>query len=119
MRIGELAERTGVSVRSLRYYESRGMLFPDRTTGGQRVYAEAAVDRVRRIQELIAAGLTSRTIVQILPCMRDADGGPKACANPQLVDTLVSERDRIDRTIADLRRSRRLLDEVIATARAD
>ncbi|GLW51773.1 MerR family transcriptional regulator [Streptomyces sp. NBRC 14336] len=117
MRIGELARRTGVSVRSLRYYEAQGLLRSDRTPGGHREYPEAAVDRVIRIQELYAAGLHSDRIRQLLPCMRDEDGGPSATATPRLVADLTVERDRIDRQIADLIRSRDTLDEVIRTAR--
>ena len=80
MRIGELARRTGVSERSLRYYEQQGLLAADRTPGGQRDYPERAVDRVIRIQELFAAGLHSKKIARLLPCMRDADGGPSEIA---------------------------------------
>ncbi|HEX2314630.1 MAG TPA: MerR family transcriptional regulator [Thermomonospora sp.] len=116
MRIGELARRTGVSERSLRYYEEQGLLRPDRTPGGHRDYPESAVDRVIRIQELFAAGLHSAKIAQLLPCMRDADGGPSEIATPRLVAELAAERERIDRMIADLRRSRDVLDEVIDTA---
>ncbi|MHC3470558.1 MerR family transcriptional regulator [Streptomyces sp. 7R007] len=117
MRIGELARRTGVSERSLRYYETQGLLAAGRTSGGHRDYPEAAVDRVIRIQELFAAGLHSSRIAQLLPCMRDADGGPSAIATPKLVADLTAERDRIDRMIADLVRSRETLDEVIESAR--
>ncbi|MEU1547487.1 MULTISPECIES: MerR family transcriptional regulator [Nocardia] len=116
MRIGELAERTGVSERSLRYYEQQGMLASDRTPGGHRDYPERAVDRVIHIQELLAAGLTSKKISRILPCMRDADGGPNEYATPALVDELRTERERITRTINDLVRSREVLDEVIERA---
>ncbi|MCL7429526.1 MULTISPECIES: MerR family transcriptional regulator [unclassified Streptomyces] len=116
MRIGELARRTGVSERSLRYYETQGLLRADRTPGGHRDYPEAAVDRVIRIQELFAAGLHSSRIAQLLPCMRDTDGGPSAVATPKLVHDLTEERDRIDRMIADLLRSRETLDEVIEAA---
>ncbi|MFD0199921.1 MULTISPECIES: MerR family transcriptional regulator [Saccharothrix] len=116
MRIGELAERTGVSVRSLRYYEQQGLLTADRTTGGHREYPESAVDRVIRIQELFAAGLSSKKIALMLPCMRDADGGPSEIATPRLVDDLTAERARIDRLITDLMRSRDVLDEVIDAA---
>ncbi|MFD5145165.1 MerR family transcriptional regulator [Streptomyces sp. NPDC058401] len=116
MRIGELAARTGVSERSLRYYETQGLLVSDRTPGGHRDYTERAVDRVIRIQELYAAGLHSAKIGQILPCMRDADGGPNVRATPALVAELATERDRIDRLIADLLRSREVLDEVIEAA---
>jgi DNA-binding transcriptional MerR regulator len=118
MRIGELARRTGVSERSLRYYEQQGLLTAERTPGGHREYPGAAVDRVVRIQELYAAGLHSDRIARLLPCMRDADGGPSAVATPKLVADLVAERDRIDRMITDLVRSRDTLDEVIEAARA-
>ncbi|MER5390051.1 MerR family transcriptional regulator [Saccharopolyspora sp. NPDC002686] len=91
MRIGELARRTGVSERSLRYYEQQGLLAADRTPGGQRDYPERAVDRVIRIQELFAAGLHSKKIAQLLPCMRDADGRPSEIATPKLVAELSAE----------------------------
>ncbi|MCO1576310.1 MerR family transcriptional regulator [Crossiella sp. SN42] len=116
MRIGELARRTGVSERSLRYYEEQGLLIPERTPGGQREYPEFAVDRVIRIQELFAAGLHSRKIARLLPCMRDADGGPSARATPKLVAELTEEKARIERTMKELASSRDLLDEVINAA---
>ncbi|KAF0845716.1 MerR family transcriptional regulator [Nocardia caishijiensis] len=119
MRIGELAARTGVSERSLRYYEEQGLLSSARTPGGHRDYSHIAVDRVIHIQELYAAGLTSKKIGQILPCMRDADGRANENATPELVDELRTERERIDRTIADLIRSRDVLDDVIARASED
>ena len=117
MRIGELARRTGVSERSLRYYEQQGLLESDRTPGGHRDFGEWAVDRVIRIQVLYAAGLNSEAIARVLPCMRDSDGGPNEVATETLARDLRVERDRIDRAIADLTRSREILDEVIATAR--
>lgn len=116
MRIGELSRRTGVSERSLRYYEQRGLLISDRTPSGQREYSPAAVDRVIHIQELFAAGLNSGTIADLLPCMRDADGGPADTATPRLVETLAHERDRLDTAIRDMANSRAVLDDVIAAA---
>jgi DNA-binding transcriptional MerR regulator len=116
MRIGELARRTGVSERSLRYYEQQGPLASDRSRGGQREYAERAVDRVIHIQELFAAGLHSRTIASLLPCMRDSGGGPSPDATPRLVTELTAERNRLDLAIRDLANSRDVLDGVIAAA---
>lgn len=116
MRIGELAERTGVSVRSLRYYETKGLLASRRTGGGHREYGEHAVDRVIRIQELFAAGLSSDRIRDLLPCLRDHDGGPAATATPYLASSLRAERSRIDEVMRDLQRTRDTLDEVIAAA---
>ncbi|MFI1968341.1 MerR family transcriptional regulator [Streptomyces cinnamoneus] len=116
MRIGELAERTGVSERSLRYYEKQGLLAAERTPGGHRAYGEWAVDRVIRIQALFAAGLNSAKIAVLLPCMRDADGGPSARATGRLVAELTEERRRIDGLITDLLLSRDVLDEAIGAA---
>lgn len=119
MRIGELAQRTGVSERSLRYYEQQGLLVSSRTPGGQRDYAEPAIDRVIHIQELFAAGLTSKTIFGLLPCMRDHDGGPAPHATDRLVGELTAERDRIDRSIRELAGTREVLDGVIAAAKPE
>ncbi|MBF6190502.1 MULTISPECIES: MerR family transcriptional regulator [Nocardia] len=116
MRIGELAERTGVSVRSLRYYETKGLLSSQRSSGGQREYAEAAVERVLRIQEMFAAGLHSDTIGELLPCINDVDGTPNAMATPFLVEKLTEERARIDQAMRDLRRTGDVLDGIIRAA---
>ncbi|MGD8195245.1 MerR family transcriptional regulator [Herbiconiux sp. P18] len=107
MRIGELAGRAGVSTRALRYYEEQGILYSERTPSGQRVYGEAAVDRVRLIQHLFSAGLASRTIALILPCV-DTGHAP-----PEMLGSLYVERERITTVIADLEQARRRLDEVI------
>jgi DNA-binding transcriptional MerR regulator len=116
VKIGELARQTAVSERSLRYYEEQGLLDAERTPGGHREFPPSAVDRVIRIQELFAAGLHSKTIAEMLPCMRDSDGGPAANATPRLEQDLRRERDRIEREIADLRRARAVLDDVIDAA---
>ncbi|MGP3937578.1 MerR family transcriptional regulator [Nonomuraea sp. KM88] len=69
MQIGALARRAGVSPRALRYYEEKGLLVPGRTAGGYRVYTEEHVESVRRIRILLAAGLNSDMVREILPCM--------------------------------------------------
>ncbi|MFC9750047.1 MerR family transcriptional regulator [Streptomyces niveus] len=116
MKIGELARRTAVSERSLRYYEEQGLLVSTRTPSGHRTYPERAVDRVIRIQELFAAGLCSGKIAELLPCMRDEDGGPSEAATPWLVADLRRQRARIDEQIAELMRTREILDDVIVVA---
>ncbi|WP_108251408.1 MerR family transcriptional regulator [Planctomonas deserti] len=107
MRIGDLASRTGVSVRSLRYYEEQGLLASSRTSSGQRVYEPAAIQRVDLVQQLFGAGLSSRTIAQLLPCV---DLGQ---ATAESFALLVSERDRITAQLAGLEAARDRLDEVI------
>jgi DNA-binding transcriptional MerR regulator len=108
MRIGELATRSGVSVRALRYYEEQGLLAAARSDSGQRHYPEPAVDRVQLIQMLYGAGLSSRTIVELLPCVDAGVNTPESRAR------LAAERARIDEQISALIRTRDRLDAVIA-----
>ena len=107
MRIGELAARTGVSVRALRYYEEHDLLRSQRSPSGQRHYRDTAVERVRLIQRLFAADLSSRTIAELLP---DVD---EQVSTPETRARLAVERDRIDTQIAELTAARDRLDEVI------
>ncbi|MFD9944739.1 MerR family transcriptional regulator [Nonomuraea sp. NPDC059023] len=109
MRIGELAARSGVSVRALRYYEEQGLLEADRSESGQRHYPESAADRVELIQMLYSAGLSSRTIAELLPCVDAQVSTPESRAR------LAAERDRINAQITALTRTRDNLDTVIAS----
>ena len=112
LRIGEVAARAGVSVRALRYYEEQGLLEAERSPSGQRRYADSAVDRVRLVQQLYAAGLTSKDVLEVLPCVHTG------VATPAMLARLVEQRDGIDRQIAELTRARERLDEVIRVGRA-
>jgi DNA-binding transcriptional MerR regulator len=112
MRIGELAEKTGVSVRALRYYEEQSLLSALRSDSGQRLYPDTAVDRVRLIQQLYAAGLSSKTILDLLPCV---DAG---VSTPESMARLTAERDRINLQIGDLITTRDRLNAVIDAAGA-
>ncbi|MEU3600196.1 MerR family transcriptional regulator [Streptomyces sp. NPDC006798] len=115
MRIGEFARRTGTSQRMLRYYEQQGLLWPHRGTGGYREYAEDDTDTVRRIRMLLAAGLNTRTIAELLPCtVADGESLIPACSG--LVPGLERERERIDRAMADLLAARTALDALVAAA---
>lgn len=117
MRIGELAQRTGVSQRLLRYYEEQGLLRPERRPSGYREYSDADVERVRRIRILLAAGLGTTTIADVLPCTVDTGDG-LAAACPGLLSDLQRERDRISSSITELHAAQTMLDAIIgATAR--
>ena len=82
MLIGELSRATGASARSLRYYEEQGLLVPARTASGYREYGPRAPESVRRIRALLAMGLPSAAIRELLPCEQS---GPDAgsCAGLQ------------------------------------
>ena len=62
MRIGELAARTGVSVRSIRHYEQRGLVPAGRRATGYREFDESAVELVHRIRVLLRNGFTLEEI---------------------------------------------------------
>ena len=111
MRIGDLARRSGVSVRSLRYYEQQGLLESERTAGGQRVYGPSAVERVRFIQRLYAAGMPSRAIVELLPCFSTGR------ATTSMVARMERERDGIAARIRELTAAHERLEEAIVVAR--
>ncbi|GAA5065584.1 DNA-binding transcriptional MerR regulator [Thermocatellispora tengchongensis] len=106
MRIGELSRRTGVPARLLRYYEQQGLITPRRTGNGYRDYDEPLVERVQQIRGLLDAGLPTRVIRQILPCLDDPPTIVICDATPETVALLEQERRRMDARIACLTRNR-------------
>ncbi|WP_086663522.1 MerR family transcriptional regulator [Lentzea kentuckyensis] len=107
MRIGELATKTGVSVRALRYYEEQGLLASERSESGQRHYPDKAADRVRLIQQLYAAGISSASILEMLPCVLTG------VASPQVLAKLHGHRSSVVKQIEDLQETLRKLDSVL------
>lgn len=106
LRIGELAARTDVPTRMLRYYEQQGLLKPSRAPNGYRTYTEADIDRVTTVRGLIRSGLPTRLVSVIL----DMDG---KCGPPwthdctrQFATMLADELRVLDDRIACLTRSR-------------
>jgi MerR family transcriptional regulator, thiopeptide resistance regulator len=100
-KIGELARRTGLTVRTLHHYDEIGLLSPaERSDGGHRVYDEAAVQRLYRIVSLRSLGFPLEAIARAL----DADDFDPA----QAVD------DHIRRLEAQIAEERRLLEKLRA-----
>src|ERR1700709_2685976 len=64
--ISVAAELVGMGVQNLRMYEARGLLEPDRTDGGTRRYSADDLDRLRRIGDLLEAGLNLAGIGMVL-----------------------------------------------------
>ncbi|MFC9243341.1 MerR family transcriptional regulator [Streptomyces sp. NPDC057136] len=106
MRIGELAALTGTPTRSLRYYEEQGLLVPRRMPNGYREYDDYLVDRVVQIRGLLDAGLPTRIIKQILPCLDKPRTIHFSDATPEMISTLETERDRMSERIGCLTRNR-------------
>jgi DNA-binding transcriptional MerR regulator len=110
MRIGELSTRTGVSPRSLRYYEEQGLLTSSRSDTGQRHYSAETVQRVSLIRQLFDAGMSSQVIATVLPCV-DVPGDLDVAE--ETFTAMMRERDRIDDDIAHLIATRDALDALI------
>jgi DNA-binding transcriptional MerR regulator len=106
MRIGELSARTGTARRLLRYYEEQGLIVADRAPNGYREYCEYFVDRVLQIRGLLDAGLPTRIIKQILPCLNKPRVIHFPDATPDMLELLERERDRMTDRISCLARNR-------------
>ena len=117
MRIGELAERTNVPTRLLRYYEEQELLTPARAANGYREYAEHLVDRVVQIRGLLDAGLPTKIIKQILPCLDNPCTIHVTDATPELIATLEREREQMDARIRCLTRNRDAISAYLDTVR--
>ncbi|MFD9242915.1 MerR family transcriptional regulator [Streptomyces sp. NPDC059556] len=117
MRIGELSERTGTPRRLLRYYEEQGLIVADRLPNGYRVYDESNLDRVVQIRGLLDAGLPTRIIKQILPCLNKPRIIHFPDATPEMLATLEDERDRMTERIRCLTRNRDAVAEYLDAVR--
>ncbi|HVV24859.1 MAG TPA: MerR family transcriptional regulator [Pseudonocardiaceae bacterium] len=79
MRIGELAERTGASSRSLRYYEQQGLLGARRTAAGHRDYDESDLRLVHQIRALLAIGFGLEETRPFVECLRAGNPSGDVC----------------------------------------
>lgn len=115
MRIGELAERTGVSRRLLRYYEEQRLITPGRALNGYREYAESHVDIVLQIKGLLDAGLPTRIIQQLLPCLDKPQTIYVPDVTPEMIATLQREQVRLSQRIEFLTRNRDAIADYLDT----
>ncbi|MFJ8249884.1 MerR family transcriptional regulator [Streptomyces sp. NPDC094466] len=117
MFIGELSKRTGISTRSLRYYEQQGLLRPRRRASGYREFGEPDVAAVRRIRVLLAAGLNTDLIREVLPCMAE-EGTILAPTCEEMARDLRQERERMGRSIEQLQAAHTMLGSIIHAGEA-
>jgi MerR family transcriptional regulator, heat shock protein HspR len=96
--ISVASDLLGIGAQSLRAYERVGLLTPARTDGGTRRYSDDDLDRVRRIAELLDAGLNLAGIALVLDLQDD---------NAVLQDRNAALRADLDEANAEVRRSRR------------
>ena len=113
LRTGEVAERAGVNIQTLRYYERRGLLAePRRSNGGHRLYPPDTVALLNVIKAAQRLGFTLDEVADLL------DAGRRRHPTPDLRERAISKIAEIDRKIADLAAIRTTLAEVV-DARCD
>jgi DNA-binding transcriptional MerR regulator len=108
MRVGELARRTGTTIRALRYYESAGLVVPRRLGNGYREYDPIAVRLVEQIRELTALGLSVEETRPFVESIADGSDDADVCAAAlatyrsaitglqERIGRLTSQRDALD-----------------------
>ena len=109
MKIGELSSRSGVSARSLRYYEKHGLIHAERGTNGYREYDELAVERASTIHSLFGMGFPRSIVYSVLACTGDAP----ASAHVDVARQLEQVRDDMADQITRLSDAHRLVSEFL------
>lgn len=113
MRIGEIAERTGVSVRAIRYYEQAGLLPATREANGYRDFHPEAVERVRAIRHLLETGFTIEEVTSLASCL--GSPAPDARCSAQTAAIYRDKLVRIDAQLDTLSQLRERIEAQIAT----
>lgn len=110
MKIGELARQAEVTPKTIRYYESIGLLDePPRTSAGYRTYGDDAVERLRFIRDAQASGLTLAEIASVLELKAS---GARSCAHTTaLLERHLTELDEQIVRLTEAREELRLLAE--------
>jgi len=107
---GVVAERTGVNIETVRYYERIGLLpEPPRSVGGHRLYNE---DLLRRLNFIRRSRELGFTLDEVRGLLRLVDGGDYTCGE---VEALTSAHlGEVRRKLADLKRMEKVLREMVA-----
>ncbi|MDQ0583560.1 MerR family transcriptional regulator [Streptomyces rishiriensis] len=101
MRIGELAARAGTTTRTLRYYESRGLLPARRGDNGYRTYDETDLRLLRQIRTLQDFGFELEETRPFVECLRA--GHPEGDSCPASLAVYRRKLDELDALIGELR----------------
>jgi peroxiredoxin/DNA-binding transcriptional MerR regulator len=107
MRVGELARRTGVTVRALRYYEAVGLVVPRRGANGYREYDPIAVRLVEQIRSLMALGLSVEETRPFVECLVSGADSGDVC--PASLATYRRAIDQLEQRITRLAEQRDVL----------
>lgn len=101
LRIGELAQRLGLTERTIRYYEELGLLDPvKRLEGGQRVYSDDDVRRLRFVQRLKTLGLSLQEMFELERLYRRHRSNREVL--PRLIELLDTHLGKTDERVSEL-----------------
>jgi DNA-binding transcriptional MerR regulator len=105
MRISELADQAGVTPRTIRYYESLGLLGPNERVGhGFRYYTEAELSRLRKIDALKQLGLSLEEISEVIPLYCEDPTGVRSKQRVlEILQNHLSETDEKLQTLQQFR----------------
>ena len=121
MRVAEIAELTGTTVRTVRYYHSLGLLPVPGERGGWRDYDLSHVARLSRIRWLVQAGVSLETITRVLdePETTDVEQSDEArAAAGSVVEDLAGALAAVEDHLAEVTRQRDMLAGLLERARA-
>jgi DNA-binding transcriptional MerR regulator len=124
LQIGEVADRVGLSLRTVRYYEEQGLLTPEsRTTGGFRLYSEEQVDRLALIKQMKPIGFTVQEMRELLDARdtardRHARAPQRRAAREQLAAYATSAAERCEKLRRQLQQAEGLAGQLRAESRA-
>jgi MerR family copper efflux transcriptional regulator len=105
MRIGALAAQSGVTTRTIRYYESLGLLPAPARRGAHRAYSARDFERLRRIELLKELGLSLDEVGEVLTAYADES----AAAKRQVAAVLRGHLEETERKLAALKKFRKEL----------
>jgi DNA-binding transcriptional MerR regulator len=113
VRIGELAQKTKIPARMLRYYEEQGLIAPRRLENGYRDYDDALVARAEKVRCFVDAGVPLRAIDSILSSMEDPGEPVAPERTAEFGAMLIRERDRMVERLDSLERNIASLTDLI------
>lgn len=103
LKIGEVAERVGLSLRTIRFYEEEGLVVPDsRTEGGFRLYSPAAVGRLELIKRMKPLGFSVEEMLEVLTALDALADAHDPREGPALAGLLDTYREKVETKAADL-----------------
>jgi len=121
LQIGDVAERVGLSLRTVRYYEEQGLLTPEsRTAGGFRLFSERQVDRLALIKQMKPLGFSIQEMRELLDArvqLTAGDADAQSAARELLSRYADDAAKRCAKLQEQLRQAEGLADQLRAEAR--